>query len=156
MGELKAPEVHGVFGRILVLDVDERTLIRLEQVLEEAGFDTTTTWDISEALLLLERACFDLIVVGDHPPEIDAYGMLCQPQSVARDVRCIVMRSVRPLPAGLRLSPAVTSLPGCSSDDILEQVHRQLGRPDVKADGRFAKWGPMTSNDRPSVQARKA
>jgi len=108
MGELKASEVHGVFGRILVLDFDESTLIRLEQFLEEAGFDTTTTWDINEALLLLETKSFDLIVVGDHPPEIDAYAMLCRPQTVARHVPCVVTRSsacLRNLRVPLFVSP---------------------------------------------------
>ena len=157
MGELKASEVHGVFGRILVLDFDESTLIRLEQFLEEAGFDTTTTWDINEALLLLETKSFDLIVVGDHPPEIDAYAMLCRPQTVARHVPYVVTRSRRPLPASLKLSTVVTSVPGCADTEILEQVRRHLCEPQPQRARSPAMWGPVAANERPApVQARKA
>ena len=157
MDELKASEVHGVFGRILVLDLEESTLIRLEQVLEEAGFDTTTTWDINEALLLLEKKSLDLIVVGDHPPEIDAYAMLCRPQTVARHVPCIVIRSVRSLPAGLKWSTVVANVRGCSSADILERVRRHLCQPEARAARPIARWGPLAANDQSTpVQAKRS
>ncbi len=60
------------FYRVLILDVDSETLITLQHVLENAGIDTTITWDPREARQLLKNRRFDLVIVGDRPPELDA------------------------------------------------------------------------------------
>lgn len=62
--------------RILILDVEEDALLTLQHTLENAGADTTITWDETEARQLVERKPFDLIIVGDHPPEIRAESIL--------------------------------------------------------------------------------
>ena len=62
--------------RVLILDTDPDTLIALQHVLEHAEVDTTVTWDKTEARQLLETGPFDLIVIGDHPPELDAAAIL--------------------------------------------------------------------------------
>src|SRR5271165_3310217 len=58
--------------RTLILDTDPETLITLQHVLEEAEIDATITWDEAEACQLIENAPFDLILIGDHPPELNA------------------------------------------------------------------------------------
>jgi DNA-binding response OmpR family regulator len=62
--------------RVLILDCDADSLIRLQRMLEDAGIDTTITWDKREACQLLENAPFDLVVIGDHPPELDCAAIL--------------------------------------------------------------------------------
>jgi DNA-binding response OmpR family regulator len=62
--------------RTLILDTDPDTLIMLQQVLEEADIDATVTWDRMEARQLIESAPFDLILIGDHPPELNAAAIL--------------------------------------------------------------------------------
>ena len=62
--------------RVLILDTDPDTLIALQQLLEEAGLDTSITWDEMEALQLLQSARFDLILIGDHRPELDAAAII--------------------------------------------------------------------------------
>jgi CheY-like chemotaxis protein len=62
--------------RILICDTDVETLIDLEQMLEDAGFDTTTTWDAMDVDRLLERDLFHLLIMGNHPPQMDAEVML--------------------------------------------------------------------------------
>jgi DNA-binding response OmpR family regulator len=62
--------------RVLILDTDPDTLIKLQHVLEQAEIDATITWDEAEALQLLETTPFDLILIGDHPPELDAAAIL--------------------------------------------------------------------------------
>jgi len=62
--------------RTLILDTDPDTLITLQQVLEEADIDATITWDEAEACQLIETAPFDLILIGDHPPELNAAAIL--------------------------------------------------------------------------------
>lgn len=61
---------------VLVIDSDADTLIALQHVFEERGVNTEITWDESEACTLLGTRRFDLVVIGDHPPEIDAAAML--------------------------------------------------------------------------------
>ena len=58
--------------RTLILDTDPDTLITLQHLLEEAEIDATVTWDESEATQLIETAPFDLLLIGDHPPELNA------------------------------------------------------------------------------------
>ena len=62
--------------RVLVLDTDPETLIPLQQVLEQAEIDTTITWDEMEAWQLLGDGGFDLVLIGDHPPELNAAAIL--------------------------------------------------------------------------------
>jgi len=129
--------------RILVFDFDESVLIALEQVLEEAGFETTTTWSIDEVFLWLQRKRFDLIVIGDHPPQIDAHDTLRRLQTSHRLTSCIVMRSARALPSDLELIGLVTSVPGCTGNAILKQVHQQL--PALRTMRRSTELVPMSN-----------
>jgi DNA-binding response OmpR family regulator len=51
-------------------------LITLQRALEQADVDATVTWDEMEAIRLIETAPFDLLLIGDHPPEINAAAIL--------------------------------------------------------------------------------
>jgi len=62
--------------RVLIVDTDPDALVTLQHVLEQAEIDTTITWDEAEACELLESSHFDLILIGDHPPELDAAAIL--------------------------------------------------------------------------------
>ncbi len=62
--------------RVLILDTDPDTLIALQHVLEGAELDATITWDEAEACQLLETAPFELILIGDHPPELNAAAII--------------------------------------------------------------------------------
>ena len=74
----------GMFGRnnamdkrrVLILDTDPDTLITLQHLLEDADLDATITWDEMEACQLLEASPFDLILIGDHRPELDAAAII--------------------------------------------------------------------------------
>ena len=72
--------------RVLVLDFDENLLMRLEQLLEDSGFSTTTSWDVGEALNLLQSGYFDFLVVGNRPPKLDPVNILKEVRQ--RGVRC--------------------------------------------------------------------
>ena len=83
-------------GRVLILDCDPDCLITLQHVLQGAGIDTTITWDKAEACQSLESEPFDLIVIGDHPPEVDSVAILddlsfrcdCPPVLILRGAVC--------------------------------------------------------------------
>jgi len=52
--------------RILLLHHDEESLITLQWILENQGFDTTATWDQAEAAGLLKSSNFDIVVLHEH------------------------------------------------------------------------------------------
>lgn len=61
---------------ILIADSDERVLIQLEKLLEDEGFETTTASTTTETMNLLRKSHFDLLLVADHPPEINCERVL--------------------------------------------------------------------------------
>ncbi len=126
MGDQNASVANTPSRSVLIADPDPVTLITLEQLFEEAGFDTITTWNILEVFPWLENKRFDLIVVGDHPPELDAYFILQRLETIGQQVPCIVMRAARVLPNIAKLTDLVTSVPRCSDAEILKQARRQL------------------------------
>ena len=52
--------------RILLLHHDEESLITLQWILENQGFDTTATWDQAEAAGLLKSSNFDIVVLHEN------------------------------------------------------------------------------------------
>jgi CheY-like chemotaxis protein len=62
--------------RILICDTDPEVLIQAERMLEDAGFDTTTTWNPADLVRLTQIALFDAVVLADHAPQMDAEMML--------------------------------------------------------------------------------
>ena len=50
--------------KILIVDNNERILATFQKVLENAGFDTHTTWSGHEALALLQSSEFDCASCG--------------------------------------------------------------------------------------------
>jgi len=56
--------------RVLIVDNNERVLRILEELLENEGFDTRTTWSGHEALELLRSQEFDVLLVDDYLPDL--------------------------------------------------------------------------------------
>ncbi len=83
--------MNAYHNRLLVLDTDEQVLIELERLLQQEGYDATTTWDTGEALALARSRHFDLLLVGDHPPEISASEILRQLQCGRVSLPCVVL-----------------------------------------------------------------
>jgi len=154
MAEQEAAAVHKLARRVLVLDFDEKTLIALEQLLEQAGLDTAITWSIHEAFSWLERQRFDLIVVGDHPPDIDAHVLLRWLQAMRQRVPCIVMRAARRLPNDVKPSELVRSIPSCGSPEVLEQAQQLLHRS-LRTTQRSTRPATMTLVSERSAQLEK-
>ena len=79
------------FGTVLIVDNDESALIELERVLEDAGFNTRTTWDVSEADRLLSTNHYDYVLVGEWFWESNAEQLLHGRSSIARAKRCMIL-----------------------------------------------------------------
>ena len=81
--------------RILLLHHDEDSLITLQWLLENQGFDTTATWDQAEAAGLLRNTDFDIVVLHEQ-------ALKDHPDVLFRDVKRPQTRVV--IPADSRLS----------------------------------------------------
>ncbi len=79
--------------RILIVDNDESVLITLERVLEEQGYETTTAWELTEAFKLMNDTNFDVLVVGDHPPDLNCERLLKRLRTAQSWTPCVVMHS---------------------------------------------------------------
>ena len=93
------------FGRVLIVDNDESALIDLERVLENAGFNTTTTWDVSEAVHLANTTDYDYILVGECFSGQNAEELWHSKSSGGRAQRCVIL-SARNIVLGADLSRA--------------------------------------------------
>lgn len=80
--------------RVLILDTDPDMLITTQHVLEHAEVDTTITWAETEARQLLETGPFDLIVIGDYPPELDAAALLQDLSSQGTSSPSLILRRI--------------------------------------------------------------
>ncbi len=82
---------------ILIVDHDEDVLLRLEHLLETAGFETTISWRLEQAQDYIEKNKFDLVVVCHYPPVLDAAGVLRRAASTRRSP-CIVLHAPERFP----------------------------------------------------------
>lgn len=83
-------------GRILVVDFDNELLVQEQILLEEFGFDVTTTWSVREAseLLLLQK--FELLLLGDYLPDTGAREIRLMLRNVPSSTEVAVIQSAHP------------------------------------------------------------
>ncbi len=120
--------------RTLILDTDPDTLIALQHVFEQAEIDAIITWDEAEACQLIETAPFDLILIGDHPPELNAAAILddlslrgtCPPVLILRGIFCEKDAQY------FRRLGAIGVIPKRDPVAVLEQVTRALATMELK------------------------
>ena len=77
--------------KILVADCHDDTLIILEKLLEDAGFDTTTVWTAKDALRLLDSKVFDLVLINTYLPDADCQTLLKVLRNKGQSLTYIVM-----------------------------------------------------------------
>jgi len=124
----------GVRKKILILDHDERVLIDLERILEDEGFETTTTWDLRKASDLLAHRDFDLLLLGEHPPEVRCAEFLKTLRSRQISPSYIVLETAARHPfEGQYLCwlGAYAVMPKWKYRDIVAKIRECLGAADV-------------------------
>jgi CheY-like chemotaxis protein len=119
--------------RILICDSDVETLISIERMLEDAGFDTTTTWNLIDLARCSERDFFHLLIIGDHPPQMDAEAILKDLRGKdlrGVDVPCLVLKwDVRACDIErLRPAGAMAVVSGRNYASIVDQAKACLWR----------------------------
>ena len=75
--------------KLLIADCHEDTLITLQRVLEDAGFDTTAVWTAGEFLDAIRMQKFDLVLINEYMPGGSCDELL--PQLQATRLRCVLM-----------------------------------------------------------------
>lgn len=115
--------------KALILDSDPDVLITLQHTLENGGVDTTITWDHAEARNLVGTTPFDVMLIGDHPPEISV-------ENTLRDLRvrgalspCLVLRTTatgKMRAEVLRQLGVAGVLPKREPARVLEEVQKAL------------------------------
>ncbi len=79
--------------QVLLVDNEEDVLLLLEHALETEGYETTTAWSGRQALELLARRNFDLVVLDDHLSDFDAEQLLDWLAVTQRSVPVIVTQN---------------------------------------------------------------
>jgi CheY-like chemotaxis protein len=87
---------------VLIVDNNESILETFEEMLENAGFDTRTTWSGHEALALLQSQDFDVLLVDDYLPDLHASDFLERVGRLPIQPWIVVMRGTTPTPGDLR------------------------------------------------------
>ena len=88
--------------RVLIVDNNERILWTLQEALENAGFDTRTTWSGHEALALLKSKEFDVLLVDDYLPDLHASDFLNRVGRLPIQPWIVVMQGATPTASDLR------------------------------------------------------
>jgi CheY-like chemotaxis protein len=78
--------------KVLIADCHEDALITLERLLEGEGYDTTTAWTGQDALKAVQGQVFDLALVNEYLPDMDAEDFISVLQRRGGNVPCIVMQ----------------------------------------------------------------
>jgi CheY-like chemotaxis protein len=87
---------------VLIVDNDDRILWKFQQLLEDAGFNTTATWSGHEALGLLRSGVFDVLLVDDYLPDLHSHNFLEQVNRLPIQPSIVVMHSEAAKPEDLR------------------------------------------------------
>jgi DNA-binding NarL/FixJ family response regulator len=81
--------------RILLLECDEYVLMQILRELESISeiVNVTATSDVEEAMQLARSRRHDLMLVGDHPPQVSASEVLRDLQCMRASVPCVVLQT---------------------------------------------------------------
>ncbi|HTT18269.1 MAG TPA: response regulator [Candidatus Sulfotelmatobacter sp.] len=136
--------------RVLLLDTDPDTLITLQHALEEANIDATVTWDENEACQLIGTARFDLILVGDHPPELNGTAIINDLSLRGTCPPVLILRGALGEKDGeyFRQLGAIGAVPKRDPRAVVEQVTNALVPVQIEGkrnDGWQNRWPGMAS-----------
>ena len=115
--------------KALILDSDPDALITLQRTLENGGVDTTITWDDAEARNLIRSTAFDVMLIGDHPPEISAENTVRHFRVHGASGPCLILGTTAREKSAERLQRlgVVGVFPKRDPDRVLEEVQGTCG-----------------------------
>lgn len=115
--------------KALILDSDPDALLALQRTFENGGIDTTITWNDAEARNLVRSAPFDVMLIGDHPPEIRAENTIRDFRHQGTKSPCLILRTTGPVVSGepLQKLGVVGVLPKRDLNRVLHEVQGACG-----------------------------
>ena len=115
--------------KALILDSDPDALITLQRTLENGGVDTAITWDGAEARNLIRTTPFDVMLIGDHPPDITVETTLRDFRLRGASTPCLILRTTPRQMDSERLQRlgVVGVLPKQDPARVLEEVRGTCG-----------------------------
>ncbi len=116
--------MSGPLSKILILDYDPDVLIRLQHVLEDAGFDTTITWDDVEARKLAQTTAFEVILVDSRLPEFSVKTFLQAIKSANQ--ACLLLGASESKATPLRRLGISRVVPKRDASRVLQIVQEEL------------------------------
>ena len=84
-------------AKVLLADCHEDTLIDLQRVLENAGFDTTAVWTAREFVDAIHSQVFDLVLINEYMPGGPCQELLQLLREA--DLRCVLLQTRTPVVA---------------------------------------------------------
>jgi len=124
--------------KVLIVDTNDRVLVAFQRRLDDAGFDTRTTWSGHEALALLQSSEFDVLLMDDYLPDLHATDFLERLGQLPLQPWVVVMKGGAPKPAsarfyrGLGASGVVNK---CDARLVVQAVLSCCAEPLAKAQG---------------------
>jgi CheY-like chemotaxis protein len=110
--------------KVLVFDRDSDALITLQHALENAGLDTTITWDEAEIRNLVADVAFDVILAGDYPPGFTVQAIRDDVESRSVSCPCLAL-AASDGEAEHFFELGITGVVSKRDpSEVLEQVHR--------------------------------
>lgn len=141
--------------RILIVDFDHELLIQGQILLEDYGFDVTTTWSMREASELLSSQEFDLMLLGDYLPDAGARGLWSLLRRVPSSTKVAIIQSAHPtLPAIrdlLQDHARYCALPRDTAVQISDRVLQCLGQQ--KKTSRPVMPKPLVSRENVEIES---
>ena len=116
--------------QVLLVDNEEDVLVLLEHVLETEGYATSTAWSGGQALDMLARQSFDLVVLDDQLSDFSAEELLKRLHPRSRDLPVIVTQNPGAAPCSadrylsLGACAVVCKRPPCEVRELVERALR--------------------------------
>jgi CheY-like chemotaxis protein len=108
--------------KVLVVDNDDMVLSAFQGNLEDAGFETRTTWSGHEALALLQSNEFDVLLVDDYLPDLHSTDFLERLGRQTFQPWVVVMKGCAPTPTDLRRYRALGACTVVNKRDAVQVV----------------------------------
>jgi len=119
--------VQSVRKKLLIVHSNEDVLLRLEWMLENAGFETTTAWSGREALRQLISRSFDLLLISDYLPDLEWQVVRHASLNRARPPQCLLMKAHDPAATDL-----VFTVGMAHCDSVCERAFSEIVRQVVE------------------------
>ncbi len=113
--------------RILIVDCHEDVLLALERAFEDAGFQTEIVWSVAEAVPLLERVAFDLLLLNDYLNEGTAEAVLRALRRRGIGTPCLLLQPSAPPMLDLQSFRALGVIGVASKHDYRELLQHVRG-----------------------------